>query len=437
MRAYFAYLAPRTSGHKPSVIAIVPVNGFYAAFTRPFEKETPIAWRNTDEWFVQSPPEIEQVERILLAGVNAGGVPVREWSVEVPAKVYDGPLGRSKIDSPAAPLQKWFKEVLASADGTNPMVGSPIASMSAADYQEHMRRRAKDIDADALSAIALRTSSVGPKATPKVAPMKGAQTYTRPNGDTYYARKWGAHTDVEVVRKARETGQPVFLKSPPGTGKTALFEAAFGEDMYTLVGSGSTEETDLVGTYTTNPDGTFTWVDGPLLRACKEGKVFFLDEVGLIDAKVLSVVYPLMDGRDHIDVTINPAIGKVEAKKGFFIVGATNPNAPGVRLSEALLSRFDIQAEMTTDYSLLETVIGVNANICRVAANLAKKQKEGEVSWAPQFRELLAFQKTEKSFGTQFALQNMMATVPEHDRTEVQEALQGGIGELVEGAVIV
>ena len=65
--------------------------------------------------------------------------------------------------------------------------------------------------------------------------LGGAITYTRPNGETYYARKWGEHTDVEVLKKARELGVNVYLSSVPGTGKTAAVEAAFGTDIYTVV----------------------------------------------------------------------------------------------------------------------------------------------------------------------------------------------------------
>jgi MoxR-like ATPase len=179
--------------------------------------------------------------------------------------------------------------------------------------------------------------------------LTGDEFYERPNGEKYYARSWGDHSDIEVLRKAREKSQYVLLYGNPGTGKTAAVEAAFPEELYTILGSGDTEVSDLVGSYVQPPSGSFEWVDGTLVRAAEEGKVLLIDEIGLIDPKVLSVVYGLMDGRKELAVTANPERGVVKAKEGFYVIAATNPNAPGVRLSEALLSRFTIQAEMITD----------------------------------------------------------------------------------------
>jgi nitric oxide reductase NorQ protein len=257
----------------------------------------------------------------------------------------------------------------------------------------------------------------------------GETSFTRPNGDLYYSRSWGEHMDVAVLRKAREIGQFVLLYGAPGCGKTALVEAAFGEDLHTVLGSGDTEVADLVGSYVDTGSG-FRWEDGPLLKAAMEGKPLLIDEVGLIDPKVMSIVYGLMDGRREYNVTANPERGVVKAQDGFYVLGATNPNAPGVRLSEALLSRFTIQVEMTTDWTLAKK-LGVPAMIATAAQNLARKVETGESTWAPQMRELLAFRDLEKSFGTRFAVENMMASAPEMDRPLVSEVLQRVLGEAV------
>lgn len=258
---------------------------------------------------------------------------------------------------------------------------------------------------------------------------EGETSFTRPNGEKYFSRMWGEHVDVAVLRKAREIGQFVLLYGAPGCGKTALVEAAFGDDLHTILGSGDTEVSDLVGSYVDTGSG-FRWEDGPLLKAAMEGKPLLIDEVGLIDPKVMSIVYGLMDGRREYNVTANPERGTVKAQDGFYVIGATNPNAPGVRLSEALLSRFTIQAEMTTDWSLAKK-LGVPAMIATAAQNLARKVDTGEATWAPQMRELLAFRDLEKSFGTSFAVANLMASAPEMDRPLVAEVLQRVLGEAV------
>jgi MoxR-like ATPase len=165
-----------------------------------------------------------------------------------------------------------------------------------------------------------------------------------------------------------------------------------------------------------------------LVKAAEQGRPLLIDEIGLIDTKVLSALYGLIDGRGEITITQNPERGLVKAQEGFFVVGATNPNAPGVRLSEALLSRFIIQAEMTTDYGLAKK-LGIPAMAITASLNLAKKQQEGQISWSPQMRELEGFRDNANTFGTKFAIENLLASSPENDRAVVAETFTRVFGE--------
>ena len=257
--------------------------------------------------------------------------------------------------------------------------------------------------------------------------LVGEATYTRPNGMVYHSRKWGNNSDVEVLRKAREVGLFALLYGP-GCGKTALAEAAFGEELITILGSGDTEVGDLIGGYVQTPSGGFEWVDGALVQAAEQGRPILIDEIGLIDTKVLSALYGLIDGRKELVITQNPERGIVKAKEGFYLLGATNPNAPGVRLSEALLSRCLLQAEMTTDYGLAQK-LGVPRLAITASQNLYKKQQEGQVTWSPQMRELEAFRDTANIFGTKFAVENLLASAPENDRAIVAESFARTFGE--------
>jgi hypothetical protein len=280
-----------------------------------------------------------------------------------------------------------------------------------------------------------KASEPKPIEVTSVEALEGLDYYPRPNGMNYFARTWGEHVDVEVLRKARSAGMFALLYGAPGCGKTAVAEAAFGGDLYTVMGSGDTEVSDLVGGYVQNADGGFAWVDGALLRAAEEGKPLLIDEIGLIDPKVLSIVYGLMDGRREYVVTANPERGTVKAAEGFYVLAATNPNAPGVRLSEALLSRFSLHVEMTTDWKLAAK-LGAPAQVVTAAQNLSKKQSSGEVSWSPQMRELLAFRDIANEFGTKFALANLVASAPEMDRPLVADVLSRVFGEEISQAKI-
>jgi hypothetical protein len=142
-----------------------------------------------------------------------------------------------------------------------------------------------------------------------------------------------------------------------------------------------------------------------------------------------------MDGRRELQITVNPERGTIKAHPNFYVVAATNPNAPGVRLSEALLSRFVIQAEMTTDWALSKK-LGVPAILVTAAQNLYRKQLDNQVSWSPQMRELLAFRDIATTFGTSFAISNLISASPEGDRAIVTDVLSRAFGEEVKPAKI-
>lgn len=277
-------------------------------------------------------------------------------------------------------------------------------------------------------AMAAATATTAPPAPGAL--TVDVETIARPNGAEYHVRKIGVHSDIAVLRGAREKGVNVMLYGPPGTGKTALVEAAYAGDdlpegergLYTVQGSGDTELADFVGGYVQLPDGRFEWVDGPMLRAMEEGTAFYVDEVPLIDPKVLAGVYSVMDGRNELRITQNPDRGIVKAKPGFYVVAACNPNAPGARMSEALTSRFNLQILVTTDYNLARK-LGVSAKLVTAAQNLDRKRAAGEVSWSPQLRELLAARDVTELLGEMPALQNMVSGAPEIDRPVVQDVL--------------
>ncbi|WP_062987232.1 AAA family ATPase, partial [Nocardia anaemiae] len=251
----------------------------------------------------------------------------------------------------------------------------------------------------------------------------------RPNGLMYHPRKLAGSADVDVLQTMREAEVPVLLYGPPGTGKTSLIEAAFG-DLLTVQGDGDTTVADFVGEYTQAPDGTFVFVHGPLVRAMREGRVLFVDDATLIPPTVLSCVYPAMDGRREIVIKANGG-EVIKAEPGFYICAGHNPGVHGAILSDALASRFAFQVQVSSDYDLADS-LGVNPLAVRVARNLSTRQTKGEIGWAPQLRELLAFQKIATATTALTAAANLIGTAPEEDRAIVAEVVKTVFGTTVE-----
>lgn len=233
-------------------------------------------------------------------------------------------------------------------------------------------------------------------------------------------------TDVEFMALAYKHRRPALLFGAPGAGKTALIEASM-PNVVTISGSADTELSDFVGSWVQRTDGTYAWVDGPLVKAMTEGRPLIIDEIALIDPRVMSVVYSVMDGRDKLYVTANPERGAVLSEDGFVVYGACNPNAPGAIMSEALMSRFVVQIEMTTDWKLART-LGIDGKIITVARNLESKCAEQVVSAAPQLRELLAFRDNTTIFGESIALRNFVTQAYPEDREIYSEVIKSVFG---------
>lgn len=273
-------------------------------------------------------------------------------------------------------------------------------------------------------------------ATPVGDKVRIGDVLIRPNGQPYVARCVRDDlSDVQWLRELLANDMPFLLYGPPGTGKTALIEVAYEGGAYTVMGSDDTERADFEGSYVQTADGNFIWVDGPLIHAMEEGVPLFVDEIGLISPKVLSLLYSAMDGRQEIRITANPERGIVKAKPGFMVVAATNPHAPGVRLSEALLSRFVAQAEMNTDWNVARS-LGLDDTVASALENLDRKRIAGEVGGSPQMREALGFIKTAAVFGRDIALANLVAASQENDRDVIADVLSRAVGSKVEALAL-
>jgi len=293
--------------------------------------------------------------------------------------------------------------------------------------------RATDKTADAAKAatIAPRTTTPRATSTPSTPPAPAAlvtKPVRRPNGQMYHPRKLSGLSDVTALRRLREAGVSALMYGPPGTGKTSVVEAAF-DDLVTIQGDSDTVTDDFVGSYTQTPDGRYEFAYGPLVTAMRDGRALFIDDATLIPPTVLAVVYPAMDGRCQIIIKTHKN-EVVDAAPGFYVVAGHNPGVHGAVLTDALSSRFAAQIHVSTDYDLA-TQLEIDEKAVRVARNLATRQKKGEIGWAPQLRELIAFNRIADVLGTTAAAGNLVGIAPEEDREVVADVVGNVFGVTV------
>ncbi|WP_020499947.1 AAA family ATPase [Sciscionella marina] len=268
------------------------------------------------------------------------------------------------------------------------------------------------------------TRSTGTTAKPKPAALVTSPV-ARPNGQMYHPRKLSGLSDVTALRRLREKNVPALMYGPPGTGKTSVIEAAFS-DLITVPGDGDTTVADFVGEYTQTPDGRYEFIHGPLVTAMRTGSALFIDDATLIPPSVLAVVYPAMDGRRRIVIKANGG-ETVDAAPGFYVVAGHNPGVHGAILTEALSSRFSVQIQVPTDYDLA-TGLGIDPKAIRIARHLSARQDKGEIGWAPQLRELIAFGRIADVLGVAAAAGNLVGIAPDEDREIVTEAVRNTFG---------
>jgi nitric oxide reductase NorQ protein len=270
-----------------------------------------------------------------------------------------------------------------------------------------------DDEAAAVSDDEISTARVQAK------PGTSFRAIKRLNGELYRPRVLAdGRSDVEVLRACRERDLRVLLYGYPGTGKTALVEAAFGAELVVVNGHADTEVADLVGGYVAQPDGSYRWVDGPLVIAMREGRPLFVDDATLIAPGVIARLYPAMDGRRVIVLREHEG-EQIAAADGFFVLAAHNPNAPGAILSEALASRFALHIRVESDLKMAQTM-GVSRRAVQIAAALQTMRAKGDgFGWAPEMRELLDYARVEEAFGEATALANLISVAPDEAKDEV------------------
>jgi MoxR-like ATPase len=155
----------------------------------------------------------------------------------------------------------------------------------------------------------------------------------------------GLRREAEVLSAALEAGRHVVLEGPPGTGKSTLLRAVadvVGLGLVFVEGNAELTPARLLGHHDPalvleagyRPEA---FVEGPLLRALREGMLLYVEELNRVPEETLNVlITALAEGEVHV-----PRVGMVRADAGFRLVAAMNPfDAVGTaRIGQAVYDR--------------------------------------------------------------------------------------------------
>lgn len=253
-------------------------------------------------------------------------------------------------------------------------------------------------------------------------------------GRVYHPRPVGDSTDVALLRAARGR---LFtrISGPAGTGKSTLAEAAFGDELIKVSSHSYLTVDDLVGTYLPDGEDSYTWVDGPLMRAMKEGRVLLVDDMTRAPSGTLNALLSPADDSRTLVVDGRPDLPNVKAAEGFHMIATYNETGVDVRpLDPAVLRRFPLAIEATTDFDVVSK-LGVDRKLVKVGKILAAEDRRStdaglDPVWIPETDHLLKAQVALEDLGEQVAAAMLISAAPTADDAEAAaEAVRTVFGD--------
>lgn len=219
-----------------------------------------------------------------------------------------------------------------------------------------------------------------------------------PPEDENYVFPLGVLRDVFAFLACTD-GDGLFLSGPTGCGKTSIImqiASRLNWPVRRVNGHARLELHDIIGTMglRSKDGGTSTrFVHGPLARAMKEGAIFILDEIDLIDPAISAGLNPILEGNPLVIAENGGEIIRPHPNFRFIATGNTaglgddTGSYSGTQTQNlAYMDRFSVVVcgypEPETEQGILEKVFGdeihpkVRANMVRVA-NMVREQFAG------------------------------------------------------------
>lgn len=180
--------------------------------------------------------------------------------------------------------------------------------------------------------------------------------------DRVARRLVGRARELELVLGAVAAGRDLLIEGPPGTSKTTVLQAItdeWGVPFVLVEGNADLTPARLVGHHDparvlSEGYSSDTFVDGPLVRAMREGGFLYIEELNRTPDDTLNSLLTAMADRK----IALPRVGEVEAVPTFRVIASMNPydNVGTGRLSAAMLDRL---CRLSVDYQSADDELGI------------------------------------------------------------------------------
>ncbi|KRY42982.1 Midasin [Trichinella spiralis] len=171
----------------------------------------------------------------------------------------------------------------------------------------------------------------------------------------------------DLCRVVSSRKYPVLLQGETSVGKTSLISYlanCTGNVCMRINNHQNTDIQDYVGSYVNNASGQLVFVEGPLVKAMRNGHWIILDELNLADSDVLESLNRVLD--DNRELFIMETQEVVKAHPNFQIFATQNP--PGLyggrkSLSRAFRNRFVQMNFGELPYNEIETILQMRCGL--------------------------------------------------------------------------